>query len=99
MIVLFVILLLILMISTYYCVKFALVIIRIKDVLEESLEKIDDRHNKITEILEIPLFFDSPEVRRTLNEIKEVQEIILEISDSLTNAYNNNSKKDQNDRS
>lgn len=99
MIVLFVILLLILMISTYYCVKFALVIIRIKDVLEESLEKIDDRHNKITEILEIPLFFDSPEVRRTLNEIKEVQEIILEISDSLANAYNNNSKKDQNDRS
>jgi hypothetical protein len=96
MTVLFAILLLLLMTSTYFCVKFALVIINIKDSLEESLEKIDAKHDKISEILEIPLFYDSPEVRRTLNEIKEVQEIILEVSDSLANAYNS-SKKDQND--
>ena len=97
MIILLAALLITLAFTIYYCIKFAMVIININDVLEDALVKLDDKHNRITAILEIPVFFDSPEVKKTLNEIKEVQEVILEISDSLTSAYNNSSEKDQNE--
>ena len=69
----------------FFCIKFALVIIRMQDVIEDSLDKIDDKYNRISEILEIPLFFDSPEIRRLLGEIKEVKDIVLEISSNLSN--------------
>lgn len=68
----------------YYCIKFALIIIKMQEVLEESLDKIDNKYQRISDILEIPLFFDSPEIRRLLLEIKDIKNIILEISSNLT---------------
>jgi hypothetical protein len=44
----------------YYCIKFALIVLNIQDKLENSLTKIDEKYIRINEILEIPLFFDSP---------------------------------------
>lgn len=73
------------LISLYYCIKFALIIIKMQDVIEDSLDKIDGKYNRINEILEIPLFFDSPEIRRLLEEIKEIKNVILEISSNLSN--------------
>jgi hypothetical protein len=55
-----------------------------QEVLEESLDKIDNKYQRISDILEIPLFFDSPEIRRLLLEIKDIKNIILEISSNLT---------------
>ena len=77
----------------YYCIKFALIIIKMQEVLEESLDKIDDKYQRISDILEIPLFFDSPEIRRLLIEIKDIKNIILEISSNLT-SFNKNKKID-----
>jgi hypothetical protein len=69
----------------YYCIKFALIVLNIQDKLENSLTKIDEKYIRINEILEIPLFFDSPEIRRLLFEIEETRDIILDISYELSN--------------
>tara|TARA_B100000035_G_C20908886_1_gene512986 strand:+ start:109 stop:339 length:231 start_codon:yes stop_codon:yes gene_type:complete len=64
-----------------------------QEVLEESLDKIDSKYQRISDILEIPLFFDSPEIRRLLLEIKDIKNIILEISLKLT-SFNKDKKID-----
>ena len=75
-----------LLITIYYCIKFALIIIRVKDAIEDSFEKIDDSYYKISEILQIPLFYDSKEVKNTLEEIKNVRDILLFIASQLSNS-------------
>lgn len=73
-------------ITLYYCIKFALIIIRVKDAVEVSFEKIDESYYKISEILQIPLFYDSKEVKQTLNEIRNVRDILLFIASQLSNS-------------
>jgi len=72
-------------IAVYFCYKFAMIIIRTQDVIEESLDILDDKYAKISEILNIPIFFDSKEVRDVLYEIKGVKDSILAIAQKLTN--------------
>ncbi len=79
--------------SVFYCIKFALIIIKIQDTIENSLDKIDDKYNKISQISEIPVFFDSPEIKSLLTEVLSVKSIVYEISYDLANI----SKKDIND--
>lgn len=82
----FVIFLLILLgIAVYFCVKFAMIIINMQEVIEESLDILDEKYAKISEILNIPIFFDSKEVRDVLREIKGVKDSILLIAQKLTN--------------
>lgn len=74
------------LITLFYCIKFALIILRVKDAIEDSFEKIDDSYYKISEILQIPLFYDSKEVKKTLDEIKNVRDILLFIASQLSNS-------------
>jgi len=78
-------LLILLFITFYFCLKFAMIIINMKEVIEESLDVLDEKYAKISEILNIPIFYDSREVRSVLNEIKGVRESILLIAQKLTN--------------
>lgn len=78
-------LLVLLAIAVYFCIKFAMIIINMKEVIEESLDILDEKYAKISEILNIPIFYDSREVRVVLNEIKGVRESILRIAQKLTN--------------
>lgn len=78
-------LLVLLLIAVYFCIKFAMIIINMKEVIEESLDILDEKYAKISEILNIPIFYDSREVRVVLNEIKGVRESILRIAQKLTN--------------
>ena len=75
-----------LVLAIFYCIKFALIIIRVKDAVEDSFEKIDESYYKISEILQIPLFYDSKEVKKTLDEIKNVRDILLFIASQLSNS-------------
>jgi hypothetical protein len=56
--------------------------------LEYALDEIDKKYNRIVEILDIPVFFDSPEIRRLLEEIKDIKRVILEISAKLSKINN-----------
>ncbi len=72
-------------IAVYFCFKFAMIIINVQEVIEESLDILDEKYAKISEILNIPIFFDSKEVRDVLFEIKGVRDSILTIAQRLTN--------------
>lgn len=67
-------------VSTYYLAKFSLIILRIQDAIEESLDVIDERYQSISKILEIPLFFDSPQIRQVVNDIKITRDTLLKVA-------------------
>ena len=71
-------------ISAYYNYKFGKIIINIEDTLERSLDELDVVYGRISKILEIPVFFDSVEVRQVIADIEVAQQTILKIAGSLT---------------
>ena len=72
-------------ISAYYNYKFGLIIIRTEDAIEECLDELDERYKIVSKILEKPIFFDSIEVRQTVQEIRLSQEIILKVANKMSN--------------
>ena len=74
-----------LLITGFYCYRFAVTILKVQDAIEQSLEVLDERYNSMTRILETPLFYDSPEVRRVLEDIKASRDAVLYIANELTN--------------
>jgi len=69
-----------LVVSIYFLVKFSLLILRIEDAIEESLDVIDERYRSISKILEIPIFYDSPQIRQVVNDIKITRDTLLLIA-------------------
>jgi len=73
-------------ISIFYCIKFALTLLRIQESIEDSLDKIDEKYSRLSQIVKIPVFYDSPEIKRVISEVLEVQDIILEVANNLSNS-------------
>ena len=71
-------------ISLFYNFKFALIILRVEDVIEESLDIIDEKYANISKILKIPLYYDSPEIRSVLRDVEQTREAILHIARVLS---------------
>ena len=59
-------------------------LLRVQDTLEESLETIDERIESVEKILEVPLFSDSPEIKRLRKDMLECREAMLDIAYSLS---------------
>ena len=87
-------LVLMLVLSSYFAIKFALILMNIEDALENSLEILDERQTQIAEILEIPLFFDSIEVRKVHSDIEDCRNSILQIASVLTANVSSNRVED-----
>lgn len=75
-----------LLVTATYCIKFALTLIKIQDALENSLDRLDVKYNNLSRILEIPIFYDSQEVRNAVNEIDDARNIILHIASEITSS-------------
>lgn len=86
------ILLFLLVFFVYFCIKFAMTIIRIQDAIEDSLDKIDQKYRRLNEILAIPVFFDSPEIKRIINEIYDIRNIVLDVANKLSGSVNKNNE-------
>ena len=71
--------------SVFYCIKFALIIIKMQETIEESLDVIDQKYSNISKILEIPIFFDSPEIKSVLRELEDTRNSLLYVANELTN--------------
>ena len=63
-----------------------LIVLRVQDTLEESLETIDNRVESLEKILDIPLFSDSPEIKRLRQDMIDCREAILDVAYSLSNS-------------
>ena len=73
-----------LILCAYFMIKFAVIILKIEEVLEESMDTLEARERSISDILEIPLFFDSPQIKKVHDDIKDCREAIAKIVDSLS---------------
>jgi hypothetical protein len=54
-----------------------------QDVLEESLDIIDVKYKNISKILEIPIFYNSPEIKSVIAELLDVKRALLYIANQL----------------
>ena len=85
-------------IVTFYCVKFALIVLRVQDSIQESVDIIDEKYSNISEILQIPIFYDSPEVRQVLRDLEETRDslhqVAYDMSAKLVNEEQNENEKD-----
>jgi len=77
-----------LLISNLYFIKksyeFGKTILEIQDALEDALNILNDRVESITKVLEIPLFFDSPEIRKVHEDITKVRDSIKNVAETFS---------------
>jgi hypothetical protein len=66
--------------TTYYCIFFARKLLYVTEQIEKSLDILDERYASIDQILKIPLFYDSKEVRQVLKDIEVSRDAILEVA-------------------
>lgn len=74
----------VLVIVSIFAYKNAVTILRVQDAIEESLDVLDKRYDSISKILRIPLFYDSPEIKRAVEDIRKSREAILYVANQLT---------------
>lgn len=80
---------------SYFAIKFGLIILAFQDSLEESLDVIDEKYASISAICERPLFFDSPEVRQVLEDIKGTRDSLHQIAYTLSSEFELAEEEDQ----
>lgn len=80
------ILLVLLSFSAFFNYKLGKIILQMEDAIEDSLDEIDQIYGRIVKILEIPVFFDSVEVRQVIADIENTRDVVLKIANNLSNA-------------
>jgi hypothetical protein len=79
--------------TIYYCIKFALIIIKTQENIEDAIDIIEEKYEKISEVLEIPVFYDSPEVKKVVEELDKARLALLYVGDLMTNEFSNKNNK------
>ena len=77
-------LLILLTFVSYKLFKFSMIIIEFEDNIEECLDLLDKKYSSISEVLEIPVFFDSIEVRKVINDINACKDSLVIVANKLT---------------
>ncbi len=72
-----------LVVGAFYLYRFGSLVLKMEDALEESLDILDERYASIQQVLEIPLFADSPEIRKVMTDLRRSRDCILEIANVL----------------
>jgi hypothetical protein len=67
-----------------FAYRTAMIIFRIQDAIEQSLDILDKRYESISKVLKIPLFYDSPEIKRAVDDIRMSREAVLYVANQLT---------------
>ena len=79
-----IILLILLSVAAFFAIRFALIILRVEDAIENCIDVLDERYDSISKIMDIPLFSDSPEIKRVHSDIGRSRDAILQIANVLT---------------
>jgi hypothetical protein len=70
--------------ACFYLIKFAKIIFIVEDAINESIIILNASQNQITLILETPIFFDSSEIRRALQEIERSRDSIITVAEKIS---------------
>ena len=84
-----------LLISLYYNWKFAITIIKVEDEVGDCLEILDLKYQSISKVLQIPIFFDSPQVRQVIGDIRDARDSILIIANKIASIEEDQIGKDE----
>ena len=74
----------ILCVSLYFNYKHGVLLLSLQDSIEDSLEVLERSHTRISSVLEIPIFFDSVEVRQVVGDIKKCQDSIVLVANLMS---------------
>lgn len=74
--------------SIYYNIKFGIKILNMQDFINEALDVLDTREESIENILKIPLFHDSNEIRKVHSDLKACRNAILKVANGLVDTVN-----------
>lgn len=70
-----------------------MLILKTTDLIEASLDSLDERYESISKILEIPIFYDSPQIRQVLDDIELSRDSILKVANYLASVENVNEQE------
>ena len=84
-------------VSIYKNITLGITILRMEDSLEESLDLIEEKYSVMSEILKRPLFFDSPEVKSVVQEIRSVRASLHNVAAALEKNANNSIEEEVSD--
>ena len=84
-----------LFVSLYYNYKFGVIILKVQDTVESSLDVLDQNYRIMSEILEKPVFFDSIEVRQALDSIAKSRDSILLVANDLVDSISEEKETQQ----
>ncbi|OUU74638.1 MAG: hypothetical protein CBC29_05790 [Methylococcaceae bacterium TMED69] len=79
-----------LFVSLYYNYKFATQILVMVKSIEECLDILDEKYGSISKILDVPLFYDSPQIRQVVEDIKKSRDSILEVANKIAKIEDEN---------
>jgi hypothetical protein len=68
-------------------------ILNVQDTIEQSLQILDERSQSVEKILNIPLFFDSPEIKRLHKDMVACRDAILSVAYILTDSLSDDNEK------
>ena len=83
-----------LIVSVYYNYKFAKILIKMEDAISDSLDKLDERYASISKVLEIPIFYDSPQIRQVIRDVKDCRDSILLVANNVANIEESNGEEE-----
>ena len=66
-----------------------------EDEISQSLDILDARYLSMSKVLEIPIFFDSPQVRQVIDDIRDSRDSVLLIANKLANVEEVSDGQDQ----
>jgi hypothetical protein len=81
-----------------FAYRAASAIFRVQDAIEESLDILDKRYESISKILKIPLFYDSPEIKRAVEDIRKSREAVLYVANQLMSIQEEESGNEENNK-
>lgn len=64
--------------------RLGLAVLRVEDTLEDSLAMMDERIDAMQKILDVPLFSDSPEIKKIHSDMQGCRDSLIEIANALT---------------
>lgn len=73
-----------LVVAGYFAFKFGVLVLKVQDSVEECLDVLDKRYESISKVLQIPLFYDSPEIKKVHDDIKTSRDAILYVANIIS---------------
>ena len=67
----------------FYAIRFGIILLRVQDQLEESLDILDSQYQSINKILEMPVYSDNNEVRSVVSSIQNAQNSIVLVANIM----------------